>query len=166
MEESIQNKSLKMSVLITPGMANFGGNLHGGQLLKMLDEVAYACASRYSGQYVVTLSVDMVLFKQPIPVGSLVTFFSNVNYVGNSSMEIGIKVVTEDIRKQVVAHTNTCYFTMVAVDDNGKPVKIQPLQLQTDDDRRRFSNAKKRKELIKEKSTTLLKKNAVIKDFE
>ncbi len=161
-----ENKSLNMSVLITPGMANFSGNLHGGQLLKMLDEVAFACASRYSGQYVVTLSVDMVLFKRPIPVGSLVTFFANVNYVGTSSMEIGIKVVTEDIRKQVVSHTNTCYFTMVAVGDDGKPVKVEPLELITDDDHRRYNNALKRKEITKEKSKTLLKKNAVIKDFE
>ncbi len=161
-----ENKSLNMSVLITPGMANFSGNLHGGQLLKMLDEVAFACASRYSGQYVVTLSVDMVLFKRPIPVGSLVTFFANVNYVGTSSMEIGIKVVTEDIRKQVVSHTNTCYFTMVAVDDDGKPVKVEPLELVTDDDHRRYNNALRRKEITKEKSKTLLKKNAVIKEFE
>jgi acyl-CoA hydrolase len=159
--EKVMRKSLQMSELITPGMANFGGNLHGGQLLKMLDEVAYACASRYSGHYVVTLSVDMVLFKRPIPVGSLVTFFASVNYAGTSSMEIGIKVVTEDIRKQVVSHTNTCYFTMVAVDDNGKPVKVPPLELVTDDDKRRYCNAQKRKQLTKEKSALLLKKNDI-----
>jgi acyl-CoA hydrolase len=155
-----------MSELITPGMANFGGNLHGGQLLRMLDEVAYACASRYSGQYVVTLSVDMVLFKKPIPVGSLVTFLATVNYVGNSSMEIGIKVITEDIRKKIVSHTNTCYFTMVAVDENGKPVKVQPLELKSADDNRRFDNAIKRKQITKEKSKLLMKKNQVTRPQE
>jgi len=161
----MQNKVLTMSELITPSMANFSGNLHGGQLLKMLDEVAYACASRYSGHYVVTLSVDMVLFKKPIPVGSLVTFYANVNYVGNSSMEIGIKVVTENIRKREVSHTNTCYFTMVAVDEHGKPVKVRPLDLISDDDKRRFANAVKKKEIMLERSKALLKKNEVIKDF-
>jgi acyl-CoA hydrolase len=155
-----------MSELITPGMANFGGNLHGGQLLRMLDEVAYACASRYSGQYVVTLSVDMVLFKKPIPVGSLVTFLATVNYVGNSSMEIGIKVITEDIRKKIVSHTNTCYFTMVAVDENGKPVKVQPLELKSADDNRRYDNAIKRKQITKEKSKLLMKKNQVTRPQE
>lgn len=152
-------RTLQMSELITPGMANFSGNLHGGQLLKMLDEVAYACASRYSGNYVVTLSVDMVLFKRPIPVGSLVTFLASVNHVGTSSMEIGIKVITEDIRKQVVSHTNTCYITMVAVDENSKPVKVQPLELRTEDDKRRFDNALTRKQISKEKSKLLMTKN-------
>ncbi len=81
--------------------------------------VAYACASRYAGRYVVTLSVDQVVFRQPIHVGELVTFLASVNFTGRSSMEIGIKVVTENIRSKLVRHTNSCYFTMVAVDDNG-----------------------------------------------
>jgi acyl-CoA hydrolase len=163
---STQNKSLTMSILVTPNMANFSGNAHGGQILKLLDEVAFACASRYSGRYVVTLSVDKVVFKDPIPIGSLVTFLANVNYVGNSSMEIGIKVVTEDIKKQIVTHTNTCYFTMVAVDDNGKPIKIEPLELITNDDKRRFLNAQKRKEIMMETSDQLLKKNEIVKNIE
>jgi acyl-CoA hydrolase len=142
---SIQNKTLTMTVLITPDMANFSGNAHGGQILKLLDEAAYACASRYCGNYVVTLSVDMVLFKQPIPVGSLVTFLASVNYTGNTSMEIGIKVVTEDILKQSVTHTNTCYFTMVALDEAGKPAKVPPLELTNDEEKRRYENAKIRK---------------------
>jgi len=157
--EATQNKSLTMSVLITPTMANFSGNAHGGQILKLLDEVAYACASRYSGKYVVTVSVDKVVFKNPIPVGSLVTFLANVNYAGNTSMEIGIKVVTEDIRKQIVTHTNTCYFTMVAVDENAKPTQVPQLELITDEDKRRFYNAKKRRELMCRHAEELIKKN-------
>ncbi len=153
--DTIQNKSLTMSILVTPDMANFSGNAHGGQVLKLLDEVAYACASRYCGHYVVTLSVDKVLFKHPIPVGSLVTFLANVNYTGKTSMEVGVKVVTEDIRKQTVTHTNTCYFTMVAVDDNKQPIKVPPLVLDTEDDKRRFHNAQKRKELFMEESKML-----------
>lgn len=153
--DTIQNKSLTMSILVTPDMANFSGNAHGGQILKLLDEVAYACASRYCGHYVVTLSVDKVLFKHPIPVGSLVTFLANVNYTGKTSMEVGVKVVTEDIRKQTVTHTNTCYFTMVAVDDNKQPIKVPPLVIDTEDDKRRFHNAQKRKELFMEESKML-----------
>ena len=84
---------LTMTVLMTPDMANFSGKVHGGAILKKLGEVAYACASRYSGHYVVTLSVDQVRFKQPIHVGELVTFLASINHVGRSSMEVGIKVV-------------------------------------------------------------------------
>ena len=83
---------LTMSVLMTPDKANFSGNVHGGALLKMLDEVAFACAKRYAGNYVVTLSVDQVIFKEPIRIGELVTFLASVNYTGRSSMEIGVKV--------------------------------------------------------------------------
>src|SRR3989475_465476 len=91
---------LSMTVLMSPDMANFSGNVHGGAVLKQLDQVAYACASRYAGRYVVTLSVDQVMFLQPIHVGELVTFLASVNHTGKSSMEIGIKVVAEDIRTQ------------------------------------------------------------------
>ncbi|MDR0996958.1 MAG: acyl-CoA thioesterase, partial [Zoogloeaceae bacterium] len=112
---------LAMTVLMTPDMANFSGNVHGGAILKLLDEVAYACAARYAGSYVVTLSVDRVTFKEPIHVGELVTFLASVNYVGHSSMEIGIRVEAHDILKKVKRHTNSCYFTMVAVGEDGKP---------------------------------------------
>src|SRR5207237_2068535 len=109
---------LTMTVLMTPDMANFSGNVHGGTVLKLLDQVAYACASRYCGRYVVTLSVDQVTFRQPIHVGELVTFLACVNYTGSTSMEIGIKVVAENIQKRTVRHANSCFFTMVATDDD------------------------------------------------
>jgi len=96
-EQTVDQRELTMSVLMTPDMANFSGNVHGGVLLKLLDEVAYACASRYAGCYVVTLSVDLVLFKQAIHVGEMVTFYASVNHVGRTSMEVGIDVVAENI---------------------------------------------------------------------
>jgi acyl-CoA hydrolase len=136
---------LTMTVLMTPDMANFAGNVHGGTILKYLDSVAYACASRYSGSYVVTLSVDQVMFLQPIHVGELVTFLASVNYTGTSSMEVGIRVVTENIQKRLVRHANSCYFTMVAVDANRKPVAVPPLQPTTDVQRRRAEKALLRK---------------------
>ncbi len=141
---------LTMTVLMTPDMANFSGKVHGGAILKKLDEVAYACASRYSGHYVVTLSVDQVLFKQPIHVGELVTFLASVNHVGRSSMEIGIKVVAEDIQNKLIRHTNSCYLTMVAVDKQGKPASVPELALETDAQKLRFEKAEMRKKRRKQ----------------
>jgi len=138
---------LTMTVLMTPDMANFSGNVHGGTILKFLDQVAYACASRYAGQYVVTLSVDQVMFRQPIHVGELVSFLASVNHTGTSSMEVGIKVVAENIRTQEVRHVNSCFFTMVAVDNERKPVPVPPLRPGSPDERRRHSAANVRKEM-------------------
>lgn len=140
-------RSLIMSEIMTPNMVNFHGNVHGGYILSLLDRVAYACAARYSGKKVMTLSVDKVVFKQPIHVGELVIFYATVNYVGNTSMEIGVRVIAEDLLTSQSRHTNTCYFTMVAVDDHGKPTKIDALTLETDLQKRRFAEALKRKEM-------------------
>ncbi|AQR64593.1 acyl-CoA thioesterase [Aquaspirillum sp. LM1] len=138
---------LSMTVLMTPDMANFSGNVHGGAILKLLDQVAYACASRYSGQYVVTLSVDQVTFKQPIHVGELVTFLAAINHVGRTSMEVGIKVVAENIHTRVSRHTNSCYFSMVAVDGQGRPVEIPGFEPANEEERARFAKAVRRKAL-------------------
>ncbi|NYT59655.1 acyl-CoA thioesterase [Alcaligenaceae bacterium] len=141
---------LTMTVLMTPDTANFSGKVHGGAILKLLDQVAYACASRYAGSYVVTLSVDQVMFRQPIKVGELVTFLASVNHTGNSSMEIGIKVIAEDIRDKVVRHVNSCFFTMIAMDDDGKPTKVPVLTPATADEHRRFAAAEIRREVRRE----------------
>jgi len=146
----LPSHQLTMTVLMTPDMANFSGNVHGGTILKLLDQVAYACASRYAGCYVVTLSVDQVNFRQPIHVGELVTFLASVNYAGRSSMEIGIKVITEDIREKSVRHTNSCFFTMVAVDDQGKPTAVPQLPLGSADEKRRFLQAQQRRQIRQE----------------
>ena len=120
---------LSMTVLMTPDMANFAGNVHGGHILKLLDQV---------------------VFRQPIHVGELVTFLASINYTGTTSMEVGIKVVTENIRSQVVRHANSCFFTMVAVNDDGKPVQVPQLVPGTADERRRFEAAKARRDLRRE----------------
>lgn len=146
------NHELYMSVLMTPDMANFIGNVHGGDLLKMLDQVAYACASRYSGSYVVTLSVDQVMFREPIYVGELVTFAASVNYVGNTSMEIGIRVESEDVRARTVRHTNSCYFTMVAIDDKRKPTLVPKLEIKDAMQQCRFDAGLERKKMRMEGS--------------
>lgn len=136
-----------MTVLMTPDMANFSGNVHGGTILKLLDQAAYACASRYAGSYVVTLSVDQVTFLQPIHVGELVTFLASINYTGTTSMEVGIKVITENIQTQTVRHANSCFFTMVAVNEGGKTIAVPILMPATPDEERRCIAAKARKEL-------------------
>ena len=141
---------LTMTILMTPDTANFAGNVHGGHLLKWLDQVAYACASRYAGKYVVTVSVDQVTFREPIFVGELVTFLASVNHTGSSSMEVGIKVMAQDIRSQKMRHVNSCFFTMVAVDDARKPASVPPLQPATPDEKRRFEAATLRKALRRE----------------
>lgn len=141
---------LSMTVLMTPDTANFSGNVHGGNILKLLDQVAYACASRYAGRYVVTLSVDQVMFRQPIHVGELVTFLSSVNHTGSSSMEIGIKVIAENIQDRVVRHVNSCFFTMVAMDDDRKPALVPALEPTTPDEIRRHAAAIVRKDMRRE----------------
>jgi acyl-CoA hydrolase len=141
---------LTMTVLMTPDTANFAGNVHGGTILKLLDQVAYACASRYAGRYVVTLSVDQVMFRQPVHVGELVSFLASVNHTGTSSMEVGIKVMAQNILTQEQRHVNSCFFTMVAVDDERKPVAVPPLRVFTPDQKRRHAAAIVRKELRRE----------------
>ncbi|MBC8055022.1 MAG: acyl-CoA thioesterase [Rhizobiales bacterium] len=144
---NLPKHELTMTVLMTPDMANFSGNVHGGTVLKLLDQVAYACASRYAGRYVVTLSVDQVTFREPIHVGELVSFLASVNFAGTTSMEIGIKVITENIVTQTVRHANSCFFTMVAMGDDRRPVAVPPLELLTVDQRRRDADARVRREL-------------------
>ncbi len=145
-----QEKRLYMTVLMTPDMANFSGLVHGGAILKLLDQVAYACAAKYCQSYVVTASLDQVFFKEPIRVGELVTLKANVNYTGTTSMEVGIKVIAENLTTGEQRHTNSCYFTMVAKGEDGKPRTVPPLAIETEVERRLFEAAKMRKEMRKE----------------
>lgn len=142
-----QNHELSMTVLMTPDMANFSGNVHGGSILKLLDQVAYACACRYAGSYVVTLSVDQVIFKQSIHVGELVTFLASVNFVGRTSMEVGVKVIAENISTGMSKHTNSCFFTMVAMGEDGNSIPVKPLDVKTKEQKRRFEEAQIRRQL-------------------
>ena len=150
---NLPNHQLTMTVLMTPDKTNFFGNVHGGDVLKLLDQVAYACASRYAGKHVVTLSVDQVIFKQPIHVGELLTFLASVNYTGSSSIEVGIKVIAENILSKVVRHVNSCFLTMVAMDERRKPTPVPKFVPSTTDEVRRYKSAKLRIEMRKELQT-------------
>ena len=145
-----QHKTLSMTQLMTPDMANFSGHVHGGATMRLLDQAAYACAARYCNHYVVTMSVDQVFFREPIHVGELVTFLAAVNFTGTTSMEIGIRVIAEDIIHKTTRHVMTCYFTMVAVDERGRPVPVPPLVIETSIERRRNAGAKLRRDFRRE----------------
>jgi uncharacterized protein (TIGR00369 family) len=127
--------------LMIPSYANFGGKIHGGILLSLMDKVAYACASKHSGNYCVTVSVDKVEFLQPVEVGELVSLFASVNYVGRSSMIVGIRVEAQNVKLGTIKHTNSSYFTMVAKDDDNKPTEVPPLILQNEEEVKRFIEA-------------------------
>jgi uncharacterized protein (TIGR00369 family) len=137
-----------------PSYANFGGKIHGGILLSLMDKVAYACSSKHAGTYCVTVSVDSVEFLQPVEVGELVSMHASVNYVGRSSLIVGIRVEAQNVRTGTIKHTNSSYFTMVAKGDDEKPTQVPELILQTKEEIKRFIEAMRMKEIkqvVKEK---------------
>lgn len=136
-----------LTELMIPSYANFGGKVHGGTILSLMDKVAYVAASKHAEAYCVTVSVGGVDFLEPIDVGDLVSLKASVNYVGSSSLIVGIKVIAENFKNRTVKHTNSSYFTFVAMDDNGKPKKVPGLVLENPTDVRRFALGKLRKEL-------------------
>src|SRR5690606_37673069 len=140
----IQESQVTISELMLPSHSNFNGKIHGGYILSLLDQIAFACASKHSGVYCVTASVDTVDFLAPIEIGELVTMKASVNYVGNTSIVIGIRVEAENIQTGVIKHCNSSHFTMVAKNDKGQSVKVPGLILETDNDIRRFVKAIKR----------------------
>lgn len=133
--------------LMIPAYANFGGKIHGGILLSLMDKVAYACASKHSSNYCVTVTVDKVEFLQPVEVGELVSLHASVNYVGRSSMVVGIRVEALNVKTHVIKHTNSSFFTMVAKDDNDKPTLVPKLILENREDVKRFIEAMRMKEI-------------------
>jgi uncharacterized protein (TIGR00369 family) len=144
---SVADSRTTLTELMIPSYANFGGKIHGGILLSLMDKVAYACASKHSGAYCVTVSVDNVDFMQPVEVGELVSLKASVNYVGKSSMVVGIRVTAENVLSRKIKHTNTSYFTMVAKDAAGKPHEVPPLILESQEDVRRFVEARERRRI-------------------
>lgn len=148
---SVKSSKITISELMLPSHTNFSGKIHGGYILSLMDQIAFACASKFSGNYCVTASVDTVDFLNPIEVGELVTLKASVNYVGNSSMIIGIRVESENIQTGKIKHCNSSYFTMVAKDVDGKNIKVPGLKLSNYEDVRRFYNCLKQIALKKER---------------
>ncbi len=145
--KSVRSSQTTITELMIPSYANFGGKIHGGIILSLMDKVAYACASKHAGTYCVTVTVDRVEFLQPVEVGELVSLHASVNYVGRSSMIVGIRVEALNVKTALVKHTNSSYFTMVAKGDDDKPTEVAPLLLQNDEDVKRFIEAMRMKEI-------------------
>ena len=139
--KQISESQLKITELMKPINSNFSGKIHGGHILNLMDQIAFACASKHSGNYCVTASVNKVDFLNPIEVGELVTMKASVNFTGRTSMVVGLRVESENIRTGEIKHCNSSYFTMVAKDENGKGVAVPGIILTSKDEIRRFARS-------------------------
>ena len=149
--KTVASSNISISELMLPSHTNFSGKIHGGYILSLLDQIAFACASKFCGNYCVTASVDTVNFLKPIEVGELVTMKASVNYVGKSSMIVGIRVESENIQTGYIKHCNSSYFTMVSKDKDGSNACVPGLVLSNLQEVRRFTNCLKQISLKKEK---------------
>jgi acyl-CoA hydrolase len=131
---------------MAPGDANVAGNVHGGVIMHLCDEVAGIAAVRHSGRRAVTAAMDRMNFLHPVYVGQLVTVKATVNAAWRTSMEVGVRVESEDIRTGRVMHTSTAYLTMVALDDEGNPTAVPPLRPDTPAEKRRAREAQVRRD--------------------
>ena len=148
--KTVFDSQVTITELMIPSYANFSGKVHGGILLSLMDKVAYVCAAKYSGCYCVTVAVERVEFRAPVEVGDLVSLFASVNYVGRSSMIIGIRVESLKPNTGEIRHTNTCIFTMVAKDTEGKPTTVPTLVVETEEQARRFMEGQYIKDISKQ----------------
>jgi len=128
-----------------PADANYMGNIHGGIIMKLIDEAAAACAYRFCRTHVLTAAIDRIDFHHPVHIGDLVRLRACVNLAGRTSMEIGVRVEAEDLRSGLVTHTNSAYVVLVAIGDDGRPVPVPPLVPQTDEERAWFAAAQRRR---------------------
>ena len=143
--KTAQESQVSITELMLPSHSNFGGKVHGGHILSLMDQIAFACASKHSQAYCVTASVNRVDFLNPIEVGELVTLKASINYTGRTSMVVGVRVESENVTTGQRKHCNSSYFTMVAKGDNGKNIAIPGLILDTVQAVRRFARSVERK---------------------
>ncbi|WP_290699892.1 acyl-CoA thioesterase [Lacinutrix sp.] len=147
--KKVDASRISISELMLPSHSNFSGKIHGGYILSLMDQIAFACASKHSKMYCVTASVDTVDFLNPIDVGELVTMKASVNFVGRTSMVVGIRVEAEHIQTGKIKHCNSSYFTMVAKDDKGASQEVPGLILNDKTEVKRYLKALKRIETKK-----------------
>jgi acyl-CoA hydrolase len=131
--------------VMMPQDANISGNVFGGTILKMVDEICYVAATKHARTNIVTASVDSMRFLSPVHVGDLLTLKANVNAVWHTSMEVGVRIEAEDPRADEVRHTGSSYLTVVALDSEGRPTEVPDLLLETDEDERRNQEARRRR---------------------
>jgi acyl-CoA hydrolase len=159
---TVENSITTITELMVPAYANFSGKVHGGTLLSIMDKVAYVAAAKHSGAYCVTVAVEGVAFLNPVEVGELVSFKASVNYVGNTTMIVGIRVESLNPKTSVVKHTNSCYFTMAAKDESGSLIQVPELILESQDQIRRFCEGRILRDFSKKKREVL---NTDLKDL-
>ena len=154
MFKNIEDSQITLTELMLPSHSNFSGKIHGGYILSLMDQIAFACASKHSGNYCVTASVNKVDFLNPIEVGELVTLKASINYTGNTSMVVGVRVEAENIQTGTCTHCNSSYFTMVAKDKDGNKAEIPGIILETKDNVRRYMRSIARRiQAIKRETT-------------
>lgn len=139
--------SITLAQRLLPQDANPAGNVHGGVILKYIDTAAGTVAMRHARTNAVTASIDRMDFLRPVFVGELVTIKASLNYVGTTSMEVGVRVEAENLLTGEVRYTNSAYLTFVALDENGKPTQVPPLILESENDMRRWREAEQRREI-------------------
>lgn len=150
--KTVGESSIVMAQVMMPGQTNPYGVVHGGEVVKLIDTAAAACAVRHARQNVVTASIDRLDFLFPVFVGDMLHLKASINYVGRTSMEVGVRVEAENLRSGMIKRTASAYLTFVALDENHNPVPITPLILETEDERRRHREAQARRETrLKEK---------------
>lgn len=140
----VSRSHVTISLLATPETRNIFGSVHGGWIMRQVDETAYVCAARHAGRHAITASIDRVDFKSPIHVGDLVRLKASVHWVGRTSMLIGVKVEAEDLLSGEIRHTNSCLLTFVAIDENFKPVPVPGLIRETEEEEERWKKAEER----------------------
>lgn len=153
MFKPIEDSRITISQLMLPSHSNFSGKIHGGYILNLMDQIAFACASKHSQHYCVTASVNKVDFLNPIDVGELVTLKASINYTGKTSMVVGVRVESENIQTGKKKHCNSSYFTMVAKDENGNNVPVPGIILNTEQSIRRFARSITRQEHAKNRNS-------------
>jgi len=153
MFKTTEESHVTITQLMLPSYSNFSGKIHGGYILSMMDQIAFACASKHSRNYCVTASVNKVDFLNPIEVGELVTLKASVNYTGRTSMVIGVRIESENIQTGEKKHCNSSYFTMVSKDENGKNVPVPGIILDTKNKVRRFARSIARQDQAKNRTT-------------
>jgi len=131
--------------LVLPGLTNVHGTIFGGILMQWIDVAAAIAAARHAGAPVVTAAMDRLHFLRPVRLGAVVIVQAQVNFVAHTSMEVGVRVFVEELRTKERTQATRAYVTMVAVDESGRPTPVQPLLLETDDDRRRYADAEQRR---------------------
>lgn len=144
--KTVKESSLMMTQFMSVQDVNVAGNVHGGVIMKLIDVAAGIVAIRHARSNAVTASIDRVDFHNPVYAGELVTLKASLNFVGRTSMEIGVRVEAENLLTGDVRHTASAYVTYVAVDKDGKPRELPPLILETDEEKRRNREAQQRRE--------------------